>query len=156
MPDLNTPPLSQVFCDVLENVGFMFGDPVEKSDLPAEQANCMRAIISYRGPMSGTLTLLAARAIADELIENVLGLDPDDEEAEQAAADAIGELMNVTLGQLLTTVAGEEPVFDLSPPSVDRQIDPAEWAQMIQDAETRGVLVDDAPVLLKFTTNAAA
>ena len=148
MPD-TTEPVRHVFLEVLENLGFMFGDPVEKDELPSEVEGCLRAQISYQGPTRGRLTLLVPQSVAGELAANLLGLDADDDGAQANAADALGELMNVTLGQLLTAMAGNEAVFDLSPPVV-AEADAASWKQMRDDEQALAFLVEDRPAMLKL------
>jgi CheY-specific phosphatase CheX len=150
MPEPATQPVRQVFLQVLENLGFMFGDPVEKQELPVGVESCMEATIGYRGPTCGRLTLLVPAAIAGELAANLLGLDADDADARDNAADALGELMNVTIGQLLTAMAGEQAIFDLSPPLVVPDADAARWRAMRDDVESIGFLVEGRPALLQL------
>ena len=149
MPEPTTEPVRHVFLEVLENLGFMFGDPVDMDEVPADVEGCLEATVSYRGPTRGRLTLLAPRAIAGELAANLLGLDADDVGAQENAIDALGELMNVTLGQLLTAMSGEEAVFDLSPPAV-ADSDAARWRQMRDDPRTLAFLVEDRPAMLRL------
>lgn len=114
----------------------------------------MEATVGFRGPSQGSLTMLTPRSVAGELAANVLGVDADDESAAEQARDALGELMNVTMGRLLTTLAGTDPVFDLSPPKVS-DASRERWQAFIQAAGTVAFLIDDRPVLLQFCNGSA-
>ena len=83
--------------------------------------------------------------------EYVLGMDQDDEIVQQRSLDSLKEVLNVICGNLLTVIAGEEPIFNLSVPETDT-IGPDEWQQLIDDPDSQGFLVDDNPVLLVFKT----
>ena len=49
---------------------------------------------------------------------NMLGTDEDSDDASEASIDALKEALNIFCGNLLTEMAGEEPVFDLGTPQV--------------------------------------
>lgn len=153
MPDSQTENIQDVFCNVIDNLAFMFGDPVAKEELPATVEDCTEAAIGFSGPSSGRLVLAAPQHIAVELAMNLLGLEADDEPSEETAVDALGELMNVTLGQLITTLCGTEAVFDLTVPEVTLRVDADRWAQMLHDDQSVGFIVETYPVLLRLTTN---
>jgi CheY-specific phosphatase CheX len=150
MPENHAESVLEVFCQVLESLAFMFGEPASPGETQPVQEPCLEADIAFHGPQQGSLKLLAPASVAAELSANVLGLEPGDEAALEQARDALGELMNVTLGQLLTTVAGETPVFDLLPPRVE-DADPTRWTQLAGDDGAVAVQIDGKPVLLKFT-----
>lgn len=154
MPEPTPVPVLEVFCQVLESLAFMFADPADRQDLPAAGEPLLEASIGFRGPWSGSLTLLAPQSLAGELAANVLGVDADDESAAEQGRDALGELMNVTLGRLLTAVAGEAPVFDLTPPTVTDAAD-ERWPQFVASESAVAVLVDGRPVLLRFNAQTA-
>ena len=141
--------LNDVFCSVLEKLAFMFGDPVEKEDLPEAGEKYLEARIDFAGVMSGDLTLAAPADICVEISANILGVDEDDVPAMGQSDDALRELLNITCGNLVTAMAGEEAVFDLSPPVV-RPIDPDGWRMILDDEDTLAFDVDSNPVLLRL------
>lgn len=140
--------LAQVFCDVIENQAFMFGDIVE-DEIPEEPENdYVLASMTFSGHMNGRLEVAVPVSMSAEIAANVLGIDPDDPAVESDAEDAIKELLNVVCGNLLTQLAGEKPVFDLSVPEVSR-LDEASWKEMASDKNTKAVDVDDELALLR-------
>ncbi|MCP3981442.1 MAG: chemotaxis protein CheX [bacterium] len=151
MPDCTHEQLRQVFCDVLETLAFMFGESSDRTEVPQQVPSCIEASIRFAGPSAGTLTMLAPSPVAGELAANLLGLDAVCHE-DELARDAIGELMNVTMGHLLTTIAGEAPVFDLSPPQV-AAASPDRWPQIAESPQTVALIVEDNPVLLQLSTS---
>lgn len=144
--------MTDVFCDVLERLAFTFGDPTPKRELPRLHEPCFAAEMTFSGSQSGALALVVPESMCPELAANILGMDKDDEMAVQCVHDALKELLNIICGQLLTAVAGEEPVFDLSVPQTTR-CTPEQWAAWFDDPETVAFLVEDSPALLKFSMN---
>ena len=141
--------VSDVFCNVIEELAFMFGDPAEAEDMmPADDA-FWQAEMDFSGDNDGCILLLIPREMGHELAANFLGVDEEDEKAEKLAADAMKELLNVTCGQILTAVAGEKALFKLSVPEVS-QHDLEYFDKMKNDPHTVKVLVDDYPCMIKF------
>ena len=141
--------IKNVFCDILERVAFLFGDPVEKCELEGGLQKYMCANIDFAGPESGHVALVVPAELCEEIAANVLGLEPDDELVQEGAGDALKELLNVTCGHLLTSLLGTTMVFDLSSP-VTETLDEMAWKNMLAQPETVGVRVDESPVLLNF------
>jgi len=141
--------LNQVFCDVFERLAFMFGEPTPKEDLPEDSTEFVQVKMGFNGPTQGSLEFVVPVEMCEEIAANVLGMDPDDELVRERALDSLKEMLNVTCGQLLTSIAGEGPVFDLSIPSVT-DLDRAGWAGFLSDPETLTFLVDDSPAALRF------
>ncbi len=139
--------LSEVFCDVLMNYAFMFGDECSKDEFPMNGDNYVHATLSFTGNRSGSLGVSTCSDLGVELAANVLGLDPDDEDSIDDASDALEELLNIVCGQFLTATFGETPIFELSPPSVS-EIDEAEWKSLIENEETIGIMIDDVPAIV--------
>lgn len=144
----HTEALDQVFTEVLEQLAFMFVEPLE-IDCPAIPSELVVASMSFRGPVSGQLILTVPRAMAPVLTANVLGMDPDDEAITQVPYDAFKELLNVTCGNVLTAIAGDEPVFDLSVPEIEERPSSA-WPDLQTLPGTIRRTVDDYPVLLRM------
>lgn len=145
--------LGQVFCNVAEAVAFMFGDVVEVDDLPAAPEDAMCAKMEFSGPFRGSLLAAVPTEMCPQIAANVLGVEPDDEGVFEKAADALKELLNVTCGQVLTSLAGEEPVFDLTVPQVTN-MDAEGWESLAADLSVVAVILDDNPVLLKVSIEA--
>lgn len=142
--------LTRVFTEVLEQLAFMFVElPDSDSDVAPAPPDPVSANMSFRGPFSGTVILAVPREMAPVLAANVLGLDPDDELGLQAARDALKELLNVICGNVLTAIAGDEPVFDLTVPEVEDYSDEA-WDELAARPGTVYCIADEFPVLLNL------
>jgi CheY-specific phosphatase CheX len=142
--------LNEVFCDVFEKLAFMFGEPTPKDDMPREASEFVEVKMGFTGPSHGSLEMVVPIEMCEEIAANVLGMDPEDDLVRERALDALKEMLNVTCGHILTSTAGEEPVFDLTVPVV-REVDGAAWAAFLDDPETLSFIVDDSPAALKFT-----
>ena len=90
-----------------------------------------------------------------EIAANVLGVDLDDPDVVVKPLDALKELLNVTCGHVLTALAGDEPVFDLTVPEVT-EIDAVAWKKLADAPYTVAFLVDESPVLLQLSTSRLA
>lgn len=150
MPNEYGETLTKVFTDVLEQLAFMFADPPESDD-PALEEDLVMASMTFHNAFSGRIRLVVPRSMGPVLAANVLGLDPDDEMVTRAPYDALKELLNVTCGNVLTAIAGEEPVFDLTVPDVE-ELPREDWDALRAQDNTVFCLVDGYPVLLHLET----
>jgi CheY-specific phosphatase CheX len=144
--------VAKVFCEVIEQMAFMFGESAEREDMPGLSEDGLRIRMGFSGPMEGELTMAAPRDAGVELAANVLGLDAEDPVASLRAEDALKELLNVTCGSLLTELAGDGPVFHLTVPQ-SSALKAAEWAELLEEDGTVAFRVDDHPVLLNVRVN---
>lgn len=156
MPEQNQQQIAEVLAEVLQNLAFMFADPATPDELPASLNDVLEARVSYRGSKQGTLTLLAPQALAGALAANVLGIEPDDPKAREGALDAVGELMNIAMGRLLTELEGCTAVFDLTPPEVQPVTSTERWGEMLHDPDVIAMRIEDSPVLLRLDRACAA
>jgi CheY-specific phosphatase CheX len=135
---------------VFEKLAFMFGEPTPKDDMPRDGAEFIEVKMGFVGPSQGSLKMVVPTEMCEEIAANVLGMDPEDDLVRERALDALKEMLNVTCGHILTSTAGEGPIFDLTVPVV-REIDGVAWAAFLDDPETLSFIVDDSPAALKFT-----
>lgn len=141
--------LCRVFAEVLEQMAFMFADAVEADEPPSPPASPLLAHMTFRGAMAGKLSLAVTAEMCPEIAANLLGTEPEDAVDPKISRDALKELLNVTCGHVLTALAGDKPVFDLTVPQVEELPEEA-WTAMATAAETAALLVDDRPVLLSI------
>lgn len=139
--------LSDAFRNAVEQFAYMFAEPYEIAAPPPSPGPCLMAEMSYVGPISGTLTMVIPESLCPAIAANALGLDPDEDDVTAGAHDAIKELLNITCGQMLTALAGEEPVFDLTIPIIS-PFDIFDWEEHCAKPNTVIVLVDDEPALV--------
>jgi len=119
--DLLTGAISQA----LETMAFLTIVPLEE-DLAIPE-NPVLAEISFTGPKSGTIQILAGLDFGKILAENIGALDEADD---QSAADALRELCNVACGLVLAKIASSrEDVFDVSVPAVKSGDNSVKWQE---------------------------
>ena len=150
MPNQYLDQIEEVFTSVLEQLTFMFAELTPNEEMPADVESPLLVEVGFSGHAQGKLQLISPKSICHEMACNMLGLDADDEFDVEPAYDALCELLNVTCGQLLTTIAGDKPVFDLSPPSVTPLTNDS-WKTKIRDEQSIGFIVDDSPMLIAFS-----
>ena len=139
--------LSDVLCDVLINYAFMFGDVCPKDELPLNGNSYVHVTVSFNGDRSGILGMSASSDFCTQLAINVLGVEVEDEDFTVEPIDALAELLNIVCGQFLTTVYGDAPVFDLSPPSI-LEIGEGEWRDLIENKQSVSIMIDDMPAIV--------
>lgn len=150
MKDNHEEILVETLFNVFEQQTFMFCEPADKSELPDNGDTYVGARIDVLGDTGrGYLVVVIPKSLCVEVAANVLGIDEDDEDAVDKGLDAFKELVNVACGQLLTRVAGEKPVFNLSVPR-EKVLAGAEWLAVRDDAGAVAFLVDESPVVAKF------
>ena len=139
--------LAETFREVMEGLAFMFVDKVDKSDLPPEEEHSLCASIAFSGHASGTMTIVAGSTLCDRLSADMLGIEPDDAECRAKAPDALKESLNTICGQFLTAIAGEDPVFSLTPPEIS-DIDLQQWEEIKEKGNPLFFRIGSSPVLL--------
>jgi CheY-specific phosphatase CheX len=108
---------------VFESAAHVFETSAFMSVYPWEDGNELpmpdiAATMSFSGHSNGNLTLQLVSRVLDMLAENMLGEPPEGEDADEKRRDALKEVLNMICGNFLTQWAGEDPVFELSPPSI--------------------------------------
>ena len=146
--------MAEVLCEVLVSFAFAFSDPVEPQDCLQLNEPALHATMDVSGHMRAAVGLAAPAALCAEFAANVLGVDKTDEAAEAYAADALQELLNVTCGRFLTSLYGEEPVFDLGPPGVE-ELDASGWAGLAEEAGVLAFMVEESPLLAHVAVEVA-
>jgi hypothetical protein len=142
--------LVEVVSEVMEQQAFMFADVCDGEEPETEAETFLHTRMKFEGPSCGGLSVAAPKGVCVELAANLLGVEPDDDIAEEDSRDALGEFLNVACGQLLTALYGAGPVFKLSIPKVEA-LDRTGWEALTRDEGRAMLLVDDAPVLLKLS-----
>lgn len=103
----------RILCDG----AFVFADP-----LPAESTpdiggwEAIGVELTFAGAESGAVSVWAGRRFISRVAANMLGADEGGERAREEGVDALGELLNMIVGNLLTELYGTEPLFNLGLP----------------------------------------
>ncbi len=139
--------LSQTFADIMENLAFMFVDSEEKDKIENSSENNLRASISFSGYIDGYLEIVASTKLCRTLAANMLGIEVEDKETEKQAGDALKEALNTICGRLLTEIAGEDPIFNLSTPKTDT-INLEAWNKIKANKNTLCFRIDEQPAML--------
>ncbi len=142
--------VTATFLGVVEQLTFMFGEPVDKDDLDTEQVDFTLARMSFLGDIAGSLAVAVPTAITGEIAANILGLEPEDLTDQVMLDDALGEMLNVVCGHVIMAVAGNDANFKLHSPEVVK-VDETMLVEMLASADYFGYELDDSPVLLGLT-----
>ena len=154
MPD-TTDTLRDIFPKVLEKQVFMFAEEIPLEEAVAPDLEWVEARISFHGPFTGALSMAIPREIEYEIAANFLGKDADDPAVAACADDSLKEILNVVCGHMLTALAGETPVFDLSIPSVVPLTGEAREDLAAQPGAL-GFDVEGKPAILRFQSGEMA
>lgn len=142
-----TATLATIFSEVLANLAFMFSDN-EDDSIPSAGDVWLETEIGYRGPQNGTLRFWCTREFTEQLVANLLGIDPENEDVEAQAADAVKEFMNIVCGQLITAIHGTEAVFDLTIPTLRELPETPQFPE--EDSYSATLFVEGRPLHLAY------
>lgn len=110
--------LEDLAVSILGDLAFMIVDPAH--DLAPDSGESVLSMsVEYRGPLLGSLRGWCSQAFARELMSLMTGADVSDGADASEVSDALGELMNVLCGNLVTTLYGKDQVFTLGIPQQD-------------------------------------
>lgn len=137
------------FCNVLEQVAFMFGETCSKDEIPDDKKSYVQAKMTYSGDFPGHASITVPIDMCPVIAANILGVIEDDEQAFNLATDSLKEVLNISCGLCLTSIAGETKLFDLSVPQIN-ELDQSSWKTIIASEASIGLIVDDFPVLVEF------
>ncbi len=141
--------LSNVFCEVLETQAFMFAEPAGNDEFPEDIEDCVSTEVGFRGNRKGEIHLTVPENLAIELAANIIGLELDDDQAEEKAYDALREILNIICGNFITELYGEDE--DVSPTIPETKKKKARfWKKAMKDKATECFFVDDIPVMIGF------
>ena len=101
---------------ILEEVAFVFSEPVDPSEIPDEDWRPAGAELRWKGPSTGAMRLWVDPALLPILAANMLGIEEDDPISRAKGLDALKEILNMIVGNCLTEAWGPGPVFHLEIP----------------------------------------
>ncbi len=133
---------------VLEDFAFMFCEEVDPLEVDLPEGAFFKASITFRGPRAGALALFATIDFCRQVHANILGMDPEDDDASEASeSDAIKELLNVTCGQFLEELSGPDALYDLGVPAIET-LSREQVREAAESLEMVCLIVEDHPVIL--------
>ena len=134
-------PLKRVVVDVLERFAFMFAESCDERHNAADGGYAVE--LTFSGQDCGALRIVANDVMCRELAVNVLGADDIDDLDPSAPGEALKELANIVLGQLVADLFGDQAVFALSIPTLSTDVD---HAPLREEVASVSLLVDDEPL----------
>ena len=155
MPDTRSAHIARIFCEVLERQAFLFAESMETDGFGTEPGRWLRATLRFGGDAPGILRLAAGEPMAREAAANFLGTSLDDPSVEANHRDALGEILNMVCGHMLTALHGNHALHDLGIPSLE-DISALEAEAMAGTPGCLAFLVEDHPVLLSAEFHGAA
>jgi CheY-specific phosphatase CheX len=120
--------LFQTAQETLESLAFLFSFSGEEHEDLIDDSQFFAYLI-FSGPFSGQLLLSISENILNELVQNMLGIESDEEISIEKMNDGLKELLNVVCGNLLPALAGRQEIFHINVPTIISQ---EEYKELIQ------------------------
>ena len=150
MKNIEREQINKVIGDVFMQFPFMFAEPIERDEIEEVVGPIYRAIMVFHGDFSGKIEILLPKEVGVELTKNLLSDEFDEQVVpEHEVVDSIKELANVICGHFITTLFGEERIFNVDPPIVSN-VTQKEWLDSLVSDDAFYFLVDDTPMFLEF------
>jgi CheY-specific phosphatase CheX len=142
--------LRECIIEVVERIlgdgAFVFVDPLEDRNRPdPKQWDAIGVSLSFSGFRRGRAALWAGAAFARVAAANMLGVDEAQVQAGTTGADALKEILNMVVGNLMTTLFGSDAVFDLAIPQI---ISRSELPALLQEDMAVWLEAEGLPLLL--------
>lgn len=115
--------LERVSSRVLEDAAFILATPLEIPPPIPPHWDALGVHLDFCGPFSGHCELWASLEMAKIMAANMLGMTASAPDAQEMCCDALKESLNILCGNLLTELAGADPVFDLGTPVTQENLD---------------------------------
>ncbi len=123
---------------VMQNGAFILVDETKK-EIPGDATCFVQGVrVAFTGRHCGAVHLWVDEAFGRYAAANMLGVDEDSPRASEAQEDAVRELLNMMVGNLLTALYGHSETFTLSIP------EPLPLERFPTDADTDSNVVIDA------------
>ncbi len=110
--------LRRTVMDTLEDAAFIFTEPADDAPPEWTEDTILRAELPFSGEAAGSLIIGSSSEPTVELAANLLGIEPDDEDAQAMRADALGEILNIIGGIIIEAWFGTEADVQLGVPDV--------------------------------------
>jgi chemotaxis protein CheY-P-specific phosphatase CheC len=138
--------LTEAITSALEKMAFLTILPIEEDMLPPQDT--LLSEISFKGPQSGVLQILAGTDFTRLLAENMSAGQETDTEA---CLDVFRELSNVTCGLLLPGLSRcPEDIFDITVPTVVGSNQAPAWDTFTADPNCHILNVENNLVAIKI------
>lgn len=143
MIELTTELLHRVASQVLEDAAFLLTEIGDAEPPPSEVRN---ATVAFSGPQRGLVRLSASEDLLRQLTADMLGVEPDDQNAAEQSGSALAELTNILAGALVAELFGTATFCKLGVPELSKpsksSLDRAHCAITRVDMEGRTLAVE--------------
>jgi hypothetical protein len=106
--------LGSLVTELLESAVFVFAEAIEST--PWDAAELWSAHLELEQGEKVQMALCVPKELALTLAANLLGLEPDEEDAKQSLCDAVGEMANMLAGTLAVELFGKDVVCRIGVP----------------------------------------
>jgi len=144
----NREKIKKVCFEIFEQLAFMFAEEIDIDEIQGGDEPFIHAAMSFSGNTSGSIDITMPVSLASQLAKNILGLDESENLDRQHYEDAVCELLNTICGRMLTSLFGEDAVFDLHVPST-QGIEAQHLHELFSSGDCIAFSVEDAPVLVR-------
>jgi len=140
--------LGCVFCDLVETVALLGGEPVSGDDVGRDECGGLCLSVRFSGEHSGWLAWHLGRDTGELIAGNMLGQEVDDAFSRNRARETLKDLTRDLCAQVLTAVYGDASGFLLSDADVTKSL-PNEWQELLSNG---GLCfrIEGEPVVLQF------
>lgn len=115
MSNLMTPErLGSMVAELLESAVFVFAEDIEST--PWDAVELWSAQLELEEKEKYQLALCVPKELGLTLAANLLGLEPDEEDAKQSLCDAVGEMANMLAGTLAIELFGQDVLCRIGTP----------------------------------------
>ncbi len=138
--------------EVAETMAFLCAIPVAEDDAAqvSPPTDAVRLDMSFSGPMSGRVEVVAPEALGAMILESMLCADAVD--TQQARHDALLELMNMTCGALFHNASSElGATFNIGLPQLQPFDATENWAAFTAQAGVSILDIDGLAVAIRVS-----
>lgn len=142
--------LVEAFVRVLETMAFISPEPREAP--VTAPPDLLLGRIEFSGPLRGAVEVVASEAFGALLAANVLGTSPAEPDAADRGRDAIKELVNVTCGALLASLASSPTnPFEVNIPRLSDFRAGEQWTPFVTSRDSACFDADGHTVAIRVT-----
>jgi hypothetical protein len=143
--------LTETAVAALETMAFFCCEPAQP-DAPWPD-DTLQVSMSFRGHVSGAVTLLVGKYFGQRLASNALGCGVEDEDAVSRSEDSVMELMNVVVGMMMPRLTrSDADVFDLSLPTVTPFDAASGWTPFVAGADAAVIDAEGDTIAFRVQT----
>ena len=118
MNQMTSQRIGQLVIEALERTAFVLAETVDAGEAAQLPEPTQFSRIAYTGPTQGEVLLAASDGFVRELASSILGVEPEDVDAEVQGKDAIKELANIVGGSTILELGGTDCQYSLRLPEL--------------------------------------